>query len=410
MALDPREGLVEFRDFKGLRNTVDERNFDNGDLSVALNCDIDDGLNITRRKGFSTVVVAGVDRALFAAGSTCLGVGSNALKQILPNYGTTTLRSGLTALRDLSYAAVADRVYYTNGIENGVVENGASRTWGLTVPGLPTASATGGSLRAGRYQFVVTYLREDGQESGASRAGVFELTSTGGVALSAIPVSTDPTVTHKAVYATAVDGGGFYRAGIITNAETVFSILELRTDAAPLETQFLAPPPAGDFIGYWGGIMLVAQGSRLYPSEPYAPELFDLRKAVPFTDRVVMVAPAKDGVWLGTDSEIIWLAGDSPEKWTYTQRADYGVIPGTFAYAPGEHLGDGSGTGDEMVYFASKRGHCVGHANGTLVNLTESRFAYPAQEKGAGIVRRHRGTIQFLTTLQGSETAANSVS
>ena len=408
MALDPREGLHEFTQFKGLRNTVAARNFEPGDLVTALNTDIDDGENIDRRYGFGSVVVAGVDRSLFASGSVCLGVGSNALKQILPNYSTVTLKSGLIAGRDLSYAPVADRVYWSNGVDLGCVHEGANRSWGLPVPVLPAFAATGGDLPDGTYQFVVTNIRNDGQESGASRAGTLALSAKGGILLSAIPVATDATIVAKAVYVSTRNGSVLFRAGLIANATTTFAIRELGDPAAPLQTQFLSAPPAGDFIGYSGGYMLVADGNRLYPSEAYAPELFDLRKSVPFLDRITMIAPLIDGAWLGTDSEVIWLSGNTPEAWKFEPKADYGVIPGTASFADGELLGDGSGAGEQTVYFTTKQGICVGRSGGRMSNLTESRFGFPSQPVGAGIVRRHRGIVQFLTTLNGPETAANS--
>ncbi|MDO8632868.1 MAG: hypothetical protein Q7R41_20485, partial [Phycisphaerales bacterium] len=361
------------------------------------------------------VVVAGVDRALFASGSTCLGVGSNALKQILPDYSTVTLRSGLTAARDLSYAPVGDRVYYSNGVELGVVAEGASRSWGLPVPALPVAAATGGDLPEGTYQYVVTYIRSDGQESGAARAGTITLTATGGIDLSAIPVSSDTTVVAKAVYVSTRNGAALYRAGTIANATTTLAVREAGDPASPLQTQFLTAPPTGDFIGYFSGWMLVADGDRLYPSEPYAPELFDVRKAMPFSDRITMVAPVEKGVWIGTGSQVIWLNGDSPETWKFDVRADYGVIPGTLAYGDSELIGAKSGKtislsvkADAPVpFFSTTRGLCVGEQDGELRNFTEARFAYPSQPVGAGVVRRHRGLAQYLVTLNGPETAGN---
>ena len=407
MAVDAREGLFEFREFRGLRNNVDARDFTPGDLEVALNVDVDDGDNVDRRYGFGTVVVTGVDRSLYATGPICLGVGSNALKQILPNYSTVTLRSGLTPGRDLSYAAVADRVYWSNGVELGVMHEGANRSWGLPVPVLPVSAATGGDLPVGTYQFTVTFIRNDGQESGAARAGTIALTDTGGIALSAIPVATDATIVAKAVYVSTRNGEILYRAGLITNATTTFAIREEGDPAAPLQTQFLSAPPAGDFIGYFKGQMLIARSNRLYPSEAYAPELFDLRKSIPFLDRVTMIAPVDDGVWLGLDSQVVWLSGDTPATWQYKTVADYGVIPGTMAYADGELLGDGTGAGEQCVYFTTKRGICVGRTGGKLFNLTQERFNFPAQPVGAGVVRRHRGIVQYCCTLNGPETAAN---
>lgn len=405
--LDPRENVFAFNEFLGLRNNVGQSSFAAGDLATALNVDIDDARNLLRRKGYSAVVTAALDRDLWATGGVCLGVGSNALKLVNPDLSLVTLRPGLTSGRALSYAPVGNRIFYANGVENGCVQNGVHRTWGVAPPAMPVATSTGGVLRAGLYQYAVTYLRADGQESGTGRAGTITLAATGGISLSAIPVSADATVTHKVIYATSVGGETLYRRGLILNTDTTFVIRELQADASPLITQFLSPPPAGDFLALHHGWMLVAKGAYLYPSEVFGPELFDLRKSIPFLDRITMVAPVRDGVWIGTDSQVIWVAGDSPETWTYNERADYGVIPGTLAFGDSELLGSGEVGGETVACFASKRGLCVGRVGGALMNLTERRFAYPVMDRGAAIVRRHRGIAQLLVTTQGTEQAGN---
>lgn len=406
-SVDEREGLEEFSSFMGLRNNVDEASFGREDLATALNVDVLDDLGVSRRKGFSSALTTAVDRSLWASGDVCLGVGTNTLKLVNPDYSVKTLLTGLTAERPLSYTAVGDRVFWSNGVQKGVVQGGANRSWGVDVPDQPVATAGAGELLAGLYQYAVTYLRSDGQESGASLAGVVSLASTGGIVMSSIPVSIDTSVTHKAIYATSVGGETLYQAGVVTNATTSFAIREPRMGASPLLTQFLQPPPAGDHVAYQNGYLLVANGARLYPSEPYAPELFDYRKALPFLGRVTMVAPVKGGVWIGTDSQIGWLAGDTPEVWDFKVKADYGVIPHTLWFADAGVIGDGQAIGEMAALFASKRGLCVGLPGGRLMNLTESRFAYPVMDVGAGIVRRHRGTNQFLVTMQGTETAGN---
>lgn len=407
--IDEREGLEEFASFQGLRNNTAAESFSKEDLVTALNVDIDDSLGISRRKGFSAAATTAVDRGLFASGSICLGVGSNSLKLVNPDWTTTTLRTGLTASKHLSYAVAGDRVFYSNSVETGCVQGSVHRTWGLEVPGMPVATATGGTLTAGKYQYAVTFLRNDGQESGACKAGTIELTDIGGISLSSISVSSDPTVTYKAVYMSSVGGETLFRAGLVANATTEFSIREPRMGASPLLTQFMGPPPAGSFLGYYGGLMLVAKENRLYPSEPYAPELFDVRKSVPFSDKITMVAPVKNGLWVGTDSQILWLDGAVPEKWDFKVVAEYGVVSGALTYNDSELIGDGSAAGDSVAFFVTKRGLRVGHLGGRLVNLDRDRFAYPSQPRGAGIVRRHRGMAQFVATLQGVETAGNSV-
>lgn len=413
-AIDPREGLFEHSDFAGLRNNVGAEGFDLGDLVSALNCDIDDELEIHRRKGFSTLLTAAIDRCMWSNGDVCLGIGSNALKIVNSDFSINTVRTGLTPAAPMAYVSFFRRVFYSNGVENGIVSQGVNRTWGIAVPPAPVISTAtpGGNLLPGRYQVSMTYLRNDGQESGASRATVTELASTNGISLT-LPVSTDPTVNRKAVYATSVNGETLYRCGIVDNATTVFAIRDLQMDSVPLETQFLGPPPGGNFLGYLNGRMLVAADNRLYPSEPYNPELFDLRKAIPFPARITMIAPLNnksDGVWIGTDKQVIWLNGSDPESWEYKVAADYGVIPGTLYYSDGEAFGDAAMAGDQLAFFATERGLCVTNVAGYFRNLTQERFAYPTQPYGAGVVRRHRGTIQYVVTLQGDEVAGNTFS
>lgn len=410
---DPKEGLFVFSDFAGLRNNTSKETFAPGDLVIGTNVDIDDALNIQRRSGYGAPVVAGVDRDLWASGSVCLAVGSNALKQIMPDYSTIILRSGLAAGQPLSYAAVGDRVFYANGAETGCVQNSTSRTWGMAVPGAPMVAVTGGSMTKGLYQVVLTYLRSDGQESGAGRATTIELTAAGGISLTALPVSVDPSVTRKVVYATSAGGETLYQVGTILNTDTAFAIRELRTGASPLLTQFLSPPPAGQIVAESRGHMLVAAGNRLYPSEPYAPELFDLRKSLPFSDRIVMLAPINDGkfyrqhgMYIGTDSQIIWLEGDSPEKYEYRVIANYGVVPGTLFFGDGELFGAGDSK-EKIAFFMSKQGMIAGKMGGDFVNITQARFAIPAMDRGAAVVRRHSGMAQFLVTMQGTAQAAN---
>lgn len=408
--VDPKEGLFEHGDFIGLRNNVPPEGMDLGDLVMATNVDINDALEVTRRKGFAAPLTTAIDRCLWSNGSICLGVGTNALKIMNPNGSVVTLKSGLTPGVPVDYADVADRVYWSNGVDFGCVQGGQNRSWGLPVPVPPIVTAGPGSLQAGMYQVAVTNIRNDGQESGAELGATCTLAATGGLQLTNIPVSPDPTIVAQAVYATSVNGETLYRVGVIANTSTTFLVANIQKDSMPLETQFLQPPPAGSHLAYWKGWMLVATDRHLYPSEEYGPELFDIRKAIPFNSRITMLAPLNnrtDGIYVGTDTQVLWLDGDSPETLEYKTVAEYGVIPGTLDYIDSELLGDNPKAGDTIAVFATTRGICVGNVGGVFQNLTEPRYAYPVMDVGAGITRRHRGTVQYVVTLQGTPVPGN---
>jgi hypothetical protein len=404
-----REKVYEHAEFSGLRNTVTPDRFGLDDLEVATNVDIDDAKQVSRRKGYGPLLVAGVFKSLWSDNKTALAVKDDTtLVQLQPTFAVTTLRTDLTPGLEMSYCAPVSAVYYSNGAETGVVQDGVNRTWGLTPPAAqPTASATGGNLPAGRYQYAVTYLRGDLQESGTPHAGVIELTAAGGIALSAIPVSSDPSVEGKVIYFTKHNGASLYRAGVIGAEDTTFSYQSEVTSTVTLRTQHLQPPPAGQIVdNYAGAYMLVARGDTLYRSEPYALELFDWRKRLPLGSPITMIAALESGVYVGTREHILWLAGDDPAKWSYEPLLSYGAIPGALSRCSRDMVLDGNGKGLVAV-FATTQGICIGEDGGAVTNLTQDRFAYPIQERGAAVIRRHRGSVQGVFAFQGAETAGN---
>jgi len=410
MAVNEREGLYEHSEFAGLRNVVPVDRFELGDLSIARNVDIDDSKRVTRRKGHSAAVVTGACRSLWSNGATALAVrNGSSLVQVQPDYSVATLRSDLTAALDMYYAEMAGRVYYSNGMELGVVDGGQSRSWGISVPGSPGAALTGGVLQAGAYQFTTTFLRSDGQESGALPAGVATLASTGGIRLTGIAISADPDVSHVAVYFSKRDGDTLYRVGSIVNGTTTFDYLLEAAMKIPLSTQHLRAPLPGRFVDVFNGRTLVAVGDTLIFSEPYAPELFDHRKNLRMGESITLVVALDSCVYVGTSSGVVVLRGDTPEKWQYLPRLSYGAIAGAATKCSRDMILDGVGSGLVAV-FATTQGICVGDDGGQVVNLTQDRFSYPVQDRGAVVVRRHRGFVQALASFQGTEQSGNSTS
>jgi hypothetical protein len=399
------EDVLTIEQFAGLRNTVRPEYFAPGDLEVAKNADINDALKLSRRKGTSTLAFAGAYHSLFADGDVMLGVAGGTMRRLFAGGTTAVLRAGLTDAR-VSYAPMASRIYYTNGILNGCVDAGVARTWGIDPPPYqPVATAIGGGLPAGVYQYAVTYVRVDGQESGTGASGQITLTTDGGIQFTAIPVPSDAAITQKRLYISPVNGDSLHRVqtldGSATSATYSFEI----TGGAPLTTQFKQSPIAGQIAVPFNGRILIARGRRLYCTDAYAPELLDLRRNFVMGGHITLVAPVEDGVYLGTEDEVIFLAGDDPSKWLYKRLLAYGAIGGTVAYGDAEDvLPDAAGT---VAIFGTKQGIVAAFNGGAVKNLTKDRFQYPVTERGAGIVRAHGGMIQYLMVLEGTTTAGN---
>lgn len=397
--------VFPFEEFLGLRNTVAEQDLDASDLVVARNVDVTDAKKVRRRAGFGEPVYGTSSHSLWSDGNIALFVSGGALHRLNPDYTTGSL-APVSAAPVMYYASVAGRAYFSNGVDSGVVTPGGVRTWGIARPfAQPTASVIGGTLPAGTYQFAVTYLRDDGQESGTGLAGSLTLAAAGGIEFSLIPISPDPSVVGKRLYVSPPNGDLLYEQMFLAADEETATLVSYRAGTLALATQFLSAPPPGEHLAYFAGRVLLARSNWLYPSEPFAPELFDLRRTYSFTGRITLVAPVDDGVYLGTEGQIVWLPGKDPEKWEYLPRAAYGAIAGTLAYGDAEDVAEGA-TGP-AVYFASTEGVCVGLNGGVFRNLTGERFNYPVTSVGAGLVRKSRGSVQYLATLKGAAVAGN---
>lgn len=400
------EEPATYANFAGLRNNVPVGEFGLSDLSVALNVDLNDSGVASRRKGYGAPVLEGSYHSLWNGAGVCLAVTGSSLVRILPGYTATVLRTGLVPGLRMSYVAVGTRAYYSNDSDTGVVENGASRSWGLSPPARISATAISGTLRPGRYQFAMTYLRDDGQESGAPLSGVLELLTTGGLRFDSLPVSADPSVLTKAVYVSKVDGETLYRRAEIAAAQTSLQVTDDGLSTLVLRTQHLSGAPAGSIISYYNGRTLSASGSVLRYSEPYAYEHFDPRAYLPFESAIKLVAPVDGGVFIGTENETVFLRGDDVAQAVLVTKAAYGAVPGTLAYAQASAFGDGSAEGTAALW-ASTQGLCLGRDGGGFRNLTQDRFAYPKQPQGAALFRQHRGLNQYVAVLHGAETTGN---
>lgn len=396
--------VIKYSGFSGLRNDVDPERFDVSDLAAASNVDIDKSGRLSRRPGY-TSVLAGAYHSMWSDDVTCLVVSGGALLKLSASYATTTLRTLADANSRMWYSKINDRIYFSNGTDTGVIENGVARTWGIAVPSLPAVTVTVGNLPAGSYQFSMTYLRNDGQESGAPLSGVITVPAGSGLNFT-LPVSSDTGVVLKQVYISTPNGEVLYQALQVANSVTAVSYtndaLEL---TLPLITQFMGPPPAGQLVEYYKGRTFVAAGDGIYPSEEFAYELFDLRKYIPMDGRVTLLAPFEDqerldteanqsGFFVGTDKSCGTLTGSS--SFVYVNRIDYGAIEGAVALVDGTLFTDGATKVGLLPMWLTTQGICVGMPQMEIRNLTRSRYTFSPSGKGAAIFVQ--GINKFIAT------------
>lgn len=401
------QDVVVYSAFKGLRNDVSAERFDNDDLVIASNCDLDKSGRLSRRTGF-TKQIAGQVHSMWAddAQSICLFAAGSQLKRLAFDLSTTVLRTLAGVGARISYIKTNDNVYFSNGVDTGIIQNGAARSWGMSVPSLPTPAITVGAMPAGDYQFTMTYVRRDNQESGAPLAGLVSVPAGGGLSL-ALPVSADPDVAYKRIYLSTPNGDALYLALIVMNSITSTIYSESTTELnLPIDTQFLQPAPAGQLVAYYRGRMFVAVGDILYPSEPYAYELFDYRNFIPMDGPITMLAAMEDkersgdaqhsGFFVGTDRSCGVIVGAEPNDFQYVPKTNYGAILGALDFVDGSVFGDNSLGARSLPMWLTTQGICVGKPDMEIQNLTRTKYGFTAAGQGAALFMP--GPNRFIVT------------
>lgn len=377
--------VIAYQGFSGIRNDIPSHRFSPEDLEAAVNVDLDQSGGASRRER-QLKLSSTASHSLWSDNVTALLVQSGVLKRLNPDYTTSSLKT-LASNAPMSFQKVNEPIYFGNGVDNGIVQNGVVRSWGLPVPPAFKATAVSGIMPGGDYQFTLTYLR-DGQESGAGLAGVISLADRSGIQFD-LPVPTDSTITGKQLYLSTANGDVLYVALQIPATATTVSYLGDTSELAyELDKQFLTAPPAGHLIGYFKGCMYVAVGNVLYHSEPYGYELFDLRKYLQFDSKVTMFAPIDDeGVFIGTQTSHAWIPGSNPDEFRYVPKADYGAIPGAMAYIDGAMWGDHSLGARQLPMWLSQQGICLGVPGGSIDNITRSKYLFSAHGSGCALFR-----------------------
>jgi hypothetical protein len=390
------QDVVAYQSFSGLRNEVTPERFTVSDLAAAMNVDLDKTGRLSRRDGY-TSVRAGATHSVWAdpQQTMCLFVADGQLQQLNADMSATRLGALLAADSPMSFVRVNDRVYFNNGTDTGVFENGAVRSWGLDVPVLPGVAVGPGSMPAGSYQFVVTHIRADGQESGAQAlAGVIDVPAMSSLTFE-LP-SVPGGVATQAIYLTTANGTVLYLAGLIGAVAGAWTYNNDTTElSVPLATQCFSPAPPGQLVTYYRGRTYVAVGDTIFPSQPFANELFDLREYIQLDGRITMLAPlvekelydkgANSGFFVGTDRSCGLLVGSDPNEFQYVPRVPYGAIPGAIDYVDGALFGDDSSGARDLPMWLSQQGICVGMPDFSIRNLTRSKYTFSATGQGAAV-------------------------
>ena len=393
---------ASFNGASGLRNNVAPERLTKNDLVTGVNIDLDESGAIMRRKG-RTKLLGGATHSLYSLGETALMVQSGVMMQFAPDGSISPIRTGILGTR-VDYASIMDTVFWVDEHEAGIIDQRVARPWGVTPPSLITLTQSVGELPEGRYSLTATYVRNDGHESGARASTQIDVT-TGGISATLLP-STDAQVDGIRIYMTTANGDVLYLYGEYDNAVQTVGVNDPVDGDLPLRTQFFGPPPAGQLVAFFAGRMYVAKDNFLFYSLPYEHELFDLRYGfIPFEDRITMVAPVTNGIFLGTTKQVNFMQGMTPEEFKTSKVYDLGVVEGTARVVKADDIVE-KAQPDPCAVWLGKDGLCVGLAVGqsnnlvgTVKNLTAEKYAMSVSaQTGASVLKLREGTPHFVVS------------
>jgi hypothetical protein len=374
-------------------------------LTEAENLDITDSFHIRRRQGV-TKKITGDIHSLWSDGEICLYRQGEYLKRMLPDYTSTTLRSGLTTKKiRMDFLSLIGKVYYSDGYATGVVENGISRSWGLDTPSSPRYTTSTGIMKEGNYKIAFTFVRENGLISGSNIPDKVTLTNESSILVTDIPISTDSTVKYIDIYISHPNGEALYLYNRISNGTTSVTINSNNVKAGlPLRVVRFYKPSAGNLLEYYNGRIYIVSGNIIYYTEPFAYELVNPRtNHIMFEENVTMIGAVKDGLWIVTD-KTYFAKGENP-PFNFDEKASYGAISGTKQVVSGDYVGEG--TGSEVVLWTSPNGICAGMAGGNFRNLTEVNYSFPIAKTGVSLFKQERGISQYIISLKDTSNPEN---
>lgn len=381
--------------FKGLNTKLDPLEMGLGWLRTADNVDITGDGQIERRDGY-TKVMSAVPSGAFSTQdfSRLYLVDGGALKAVNADLSTVTLKAGLSSA-PMHWAEHNKQVFFANGVDSGVIRaDGVVLDWAWPRPAAVTLAAVTGTLPAGQYQVVCTFLLPDGRETGSGEAAQITLAAGKALQLSGTPIVAG---LRTLVYIAPADSQVFGFAFAATGSAAVWNTRPEQL-GADLTTLNRYPLPAGATLPTsWNGRIAVAlydvakDQSTVLLSDPLAPHLFSLESGffmVP--GQVLMLAPTEKALIVGTRSKLLAYTAQAE----LSGLADYGTVPG--------HNWTRDGADDVLLW--TTRGLCRALP---FTNLTEEAVSTaPGLRVGLALIERD-GDKRAVATVQSGGAAFN---
>ena len=204
---------------------------------------------------------------------------------------------------------------------------------------------------------------------------------------------------------------------VFSNGED-FHVIEAGRVATPFmpSDPFKTRMSPGTCLEFYNGRLYAALGRVLYNSDsldtPGGVEQMDERQNITavFASEIRMVKRVAGGLFVSDGQETFFFAGKDPvldEGFEQRSVLPYPAIPGATAIAiTASQLGSTDVQGEACIW-TSERGVCIGLPGGTVINVSDGRFATPAGRHGTAIVREQNGQVHYLCVIRDPRSGYN---
>lgn len=378
-------------------------------FSDMTNCQVLNSGSVQRAPGCRIVSAGSGRHSIHSDGTSLYFREGTGLYRLESDFTATLLDSGFIAGGGRTvYWDHFDRTYYSDNLHNGVLQAGAARSWGLVPPPLPTVANAIGDLIHGRYHVGVTYVRNDGQESGTS--GLSTIDSTGGISIAVVP-SSDTTVANIAVYVTTAGGDVPMLQALLPNEAWSGRIGSGLGLGRPLDTNLCSPPFPCSMICEYRGRMYLPVGDTLWHTR--SGNQYELlgpldKTSYPLGEDITNVLPVDDGLWLTTANYHAFLMGTDPHEgagMVMKFKQKIGGIRHSGQSVDADSVFSRVPMQGKLALWNSEAGVCFGGPGGFFKNITGDYFKTPKSSHGMSFVRGGRDLDQYVFGVLASDLA-----
>lgn len=303
------------------------------------------------------------------------------------------------AYRPVTYAYVNGHVYWSNDSEKGAVSSGWAGHWGLPEPPQPEYALIPGSLAEGRYAVVTVWVDQFGEEYGASKPSVITTDGQSSISVASPQDWPDPADKLR-VFVSQPDGEVLYEGGeSLAPGMTVDIHPSVLGRGRELETEELKTVKPCSIVRYFNGRLYMARNDTVTFTEPLRYSLTRPAQGIyMFSSKVTLLEPSLDGLYVGTDEGIVFIAGSDPYDIRQTNVSRHAPVPRAVTTVPGEFMG--ADQAEVPAWWGIDGALVAGLPGGNLQQLSKDRIATPNFGIGAMMYREREGMAQLVSSLR----------